>query len=87
VSNLPINVQGIGVAQLVAVYFFAPYFHSAAGLTDRAAGRPAVIAYSLATAGVSVLLQMLLGLVCLRWATARGLKPEPVEAVAEAAAG
>ena len=87
VSNLPINVQGIGVAQLVAVYFFAPYFGSAAGLADRAAGRPAVIAYTLATAGISTVLQMLLGLVCLRWATARGLKPQSLEQVAEAAAG
>ena len=87
VSNLPINVQGIGVAQLVAVYFFAPYFGSAAGLATRAAGKPAVIAYTLATAGISTLLQMALGAICLRWATARGLKPQPVDAVPEAAAG
>ncbi|HEX8951636.1 MAG TPA: hypothetical protein VF945_07305 [Polyangia bacterium] len=87
VSNLPINVQGIGVAQLVAVYFFAPYFGSDAGLTARAIGKPAVIAYTLATAGISTVLQMALGLVCLRWATARGLKPQPVEPVAEAATG
>ena len=87
VSNLPINVQGIGVAQIVAVYFFAPYFGSAAGLSTIAAGKPAVIAYTLATAGISTVLQMALGLLCLRWATARGLKPQPVEAVAEAAAG
>ena len=86
VSNLPINVQGIGVAQLVAVYFFAPYFGSATGLATRAAGKPAVTAYTLATAGISTLLQMALGALCLRWATARGLKPTPVEAVAEAAA-
>ncbi len=87
VSSLPINVNGLGVAQLVAVYFFAPYFASAAGLTERAVGKPAVIAYTLATAGISTLLQMALGVVCLRWATARGLKPQPVEGVAEAAAG
>lgn len=87
VSSLPINVNGLGVAQLVAVYFFAPYFHNAAGTGDRATGHDAVIAYSLATAGISLALQLLLGFICLRWATARGLKPEAVEAVAEAATG
>ncbi|MGZ3441899.1 MAG: hypothetical protein ACXVDD_20405 [Polyangia bacterium] len=88
VSNVPgLSVNGIGVAQLVAVYFFAPYFNNAAGLGDPAAGKAAVIAYSLSTAGISIALQLLLGLICLRWATARGLKPEPVEAVVEAAAG
>jgi hypothetical protein len=88
VSSVPgLSVNGIGVAQLVAVYFFAPYVNNAAGLGDPAVGKAAVIAYSLATAGMSIILQLLLGLVCLRWATARGLKPQPVEAVAEAATG
>ncbi|HEY2747371.1 MAG TPA: hypothetical protein VGL86_22265 [Polyangia bacterium] len=88
VSSLPINVNGLGVAQLVAVYFFAPYALVAAGTSDvHAAQKAAVMAYSLATSGISIVLQLLLGLVCLRWATARGLKPQPVEAVAEAAAG
>ncbi|MGZ3425939.1 MAG: hypothetical protein ACXVCV_04775 [Polyangia bacterium] len=88
VSSLPINVNGLGVAQLVAVYFFAPYVTVAAGTVDpHAAQKAAVIAYSLATSGMSIVLQLVLGLVCLRWATARGLKPQPVEAVAEAATG
>jgi hypothetical protein len=88
VSSLPINVNGLGVAQLVAVYFFAPYVTVAAGTTDpHAAQKAAVIAYSLATSGISIVLQLVLGLICLRWATARGLKPQPVEAVAEAATG
>ncbi|MGZ3405101.1 MAG: hypothetical protein ACXVAN_01570 [Polyangia bacterium] len=88
VSSLPINVNGLGVAQLVAVYFFAPYVTVAAGTADpHAAQKAAVIAYSLATSGMSIVLQLVLGLVCLRWATARGLKPQPVEAVAEAATG
>ena len=87
VQSLPINVNGLGVAQLVAVYFFAPYFHNPAGLGDPLLGRPAVIAYSLATAGISILLQLVLGLICLRWATARGLKPQPIPDVAEAATG
>jgi hypothetical protein len=88
VSSLPINVNGLGVAQLVAVFFFAPYVIVAPGTADPvAAQKAAVIAYSLATSGISIVLQLVLGLVCLRWATARGLKPEPVEAVAEAATG
>jgi len=88
VSSLPINVNGLGVAQLVAVYFFAPYAVVASGAGDmHAAQKAAVMAYSLATSGISIVLQLALGLVCLRWASARGLKPQPVEAVAEVAAG
>jgi len=48
-----------------------------------------VTAYSLATSGISIILQLILGVLCLRLATARGLKPEPMEPVpnADAAAG
>jgi hypothetical protein len=88
ISSLPINVNGLGVAQLVAVYFFAPYAVVAAGTANpEAARKAAVMAYSLATSGISIVLQLTLGLICLRWATARGLKPQPVEAVAEVATG
>lgn len=88
VSSLPINVNGLGVAQLVAVFFFAPYAVVQAGTANpEAARKAAVIAYSLATSGISIVLQLLLGLLCLRWATRRGLKPEPIEPVAEAATG
>lgn len=88
VSSLPINVNGLGVAQLVAVYFFAPYAVVASGTADpHAAQKAAVIAYSLATSGISIVLQLVLGLICLRWATARGLKPQPVEPIVEAATG
>jgi hypothetical protein len=88
VSSLPINVNGLGVAQMVAVFFFSPYVAVPAGTVDPAAAqKAAVIAYSLATSGISIVLQLVLGMVCLRWATARGLKPQPVEAVVEAAAG
>jgi hypothetical protein len=88
ISSVPgLSVNGIGVAQVVAVFFFAPYVNNAAGTGDPAAGKAAVIAYSLATAGISLIMQLVLGLVCLRWATARGLKPQAIEPVAEAAAG
>ncbi len=83
VSSLPINVNGLGAAQLVAVYFFAPFATVQPGTVDvPAAQKAAVVAYSLATSGISILLQCVLGLVCLRWATARGLKPEGAPAVA-----
>lgn len=85
VSSLPINVNGLGVAQLVAVFFFAPYVAVAPGTVDaHAAQKAAVIAYSLATSGISIVLQLLLGLICLRWATPRGLDPQAIEPIAEA---
>ena len=85
VSSIPgLSVNGIGVAQLVAVFFFAPFALVPAGTQDPvAAQKAAVMAYSLATSGISILLQCLLGVICLRWATARGLKPEPIDAVPE----
>jgi hypothetical protein len=46
-----------------------------------------MILLGLAAAGISLIMQLVLGLVCLRWATARGLKPQAIEPVAEAAAG
>jgi hypothetical protein len=79
-SSLPINVNGLGAAQLVAIAFFAPY----AG--DMATGRAAVIAYSLGTSLVSIFLQLGLGLVCLGPATKLGLPREaPEEIEVEAA--
>lgn len=64
VASLPINVNGLGVAQLVAIAFFSPY---AQGTPEMQ--RAAVIAYSLSTSGVSILLQLAMGLLCLRRGT------------------
>jgi hypothetical protein len=84
VQSLPINVNGIGVAQVVAVFFFSPYAVVAPGVANpEAARKAAVLAYSLAMSGVGLAMQLLLGIICLRWATARGLKPEPIAQVAE----
>ncbi len=69
VGNLPINVNGLGVSQLVAVAFFARYGTEAS-----------VMAYSLSIAGVSIVLQLLLGFACLRRAAALGLSTEEVVA-------
>ena len=66
VASLPVNVNGIGVAQLVAVAFFSRFADVPPGTTDVvAAQKAAVIAYSLGTSGISIVLQMVLGLACL----------------------
>jgi hypothetical protein len=78
-SSLPINVNGLGAAQLVAIAFFSPY----AG--DPATGRAAVIAYSLGTSLVSIFLQLGLGVMFIGKATKLGLPrqaPEEIEAEA-----
>jgi hypothetical protein len=79
VGSLPINVNGFGVAQLVAIAFFAKFAVVAPGTVDVAgAQKAAVIAYSLGTSGISIVLQLILGFVALRRATSIGLSPEPV---------
>jgi hypothetical protein len=81
VGSLPINVNGLGVAQLVAVAFFSQYAVVPAGTNDVAAAqRAAVLAYSFATSCVSILLQIVLGLSCLRKATSLGLAATEAEA-------
>jgi hypothetical protein len=61
VSALPINVNGLGVSQLVAVAFFATF---APGTHEEQ--KAAVMAYSLAASGISIVFQLLFGLLCLR---------------------
>ncbi len=71
VAAMPINVNGLGVAQQVAITFFAP-FAEPPGAADPATQRAMVLAYSLATVGISLLLQFVLGFACIRRATALG---------------
>jgi hypothetical protein len=79
ISSLPVNVNGLGVAQMVALVFFAPYVDVPAGTADPAAVRSAAVAaYSLSTSVVSIIFQCILGSICLKLAAARGLKPEPM---------
>ncbi len=88
-ASLPVNFNGLGVAQLVAVAFFVPYATDPTAADPVAAGRAAVMAYSLSTAVVSLFLNLGLGLLCLRHATRIGLPreaPEEFEAEAVAAA-
>jgi hypothetical protein len=89
VSSLPINVNGIGVAQLVAIAFFSRYVTVDGHVVDAATQKATVIAYSLATSGISIALQVLLGAICLRKATTLGVKPDVIssaEIIAEAPA-
>jgi hypothetical protein len=84
VGSLPINVNGFGVSQLVAIAFFAKFAVIAPGTTDVAgAQKAAVIAYSLGTSGISIVLQLIMGFIALRRATVLGL--EPTGTAAEAA--
>jgi hypothetical protein len=80
VSSLPINVNGIGAAQIVAIAFFSRFVVGPDGMpVDVETAKNTVILYSLATSVISILLQMLLGFICLRKATMLGVKPEVVE--------
>jgi hypothetical protein len=82
VSSLPINVNGLGVAQLVAIAFFSPFAVVPAGAANPAAlQKAAVIAYSLSTCGVSIVLQLCIGFACLRRGVALGM-PEAEAALA-----
>jgi hypothetical protein len=79
VASLPINVNGLGVAQAVAIAFFSRYVAVPADVVDpkqiaeiQVAG---VTAYSLATSGISIILQVCLGLLCVRRGTQLGLAP------------
>jgi hypothetical protein len=80
VSALPINVNGLGVAQLVAAAFFAPFAPVPPGTVDVAAAqKAAVIAWSLAVQSFSIVHQLILGFLCIRPATALGVRAVEVE--------
>jgi hypothetical protein len=74
VGSLPINVNGFGVAQLVAIAFFSKYAVVPAGTTDIvAAQKAAVTAYSMGVSGISIVLQLILGFSCIGPASRLGL--------------
>jgi len=84
VANLPINVNGLGAAQLVAVAFFSHFVVVPEGTVDVAATqRATVMAYSLSTSGISIVLQLALGFACLRKATRLGISTHETEAPVE----
>src|SRR5262249_42505801 len=82
VAALPINVNGFGVAQLVAIACFAPFAVVPPGTANVAAAqRAAVLAYSRSRSAVStglrsILLQLVLGFACLRKGTALSLRTD-----------
>jgi hypothetical protein len=70
VSSIPgASVNGLGLPQVVCLFFFTPY---ADGATEEAR-KAQVFAYTLAVSGISIILQLVLGFACLRRATAIGL--------------
>lgn len=72
VGTIPVTPFGLGTQQWAAVYFFAPY---APGRTKQAR-EAVVLAYSLALASLALLLQALMGLVCLKKVSKLIRKPE-----------
>lgn len=75
IGSLPINVNGFGVAQIVAIAFFSPY-------VTKGDPKTTVMAYSLATTTTALVLQLLLGLLCLRRATRLGAPTKTEEPAA-----
>jgi hypothetical protein len=68
VSAVPgLGINGLGLPQFVAIDFFSRFAVVAPGTADVAAAqRAAVTAYTFGTSGVSILLQLAIGFVCLR---------------------
>jgi hypothetical protein len=69
-AALPVSVQGLGLSQAAAIYLFAAYSPS---------GKAAVLAYSLAMTGVSLVVQVTMGLAFLAPARRLGMQPAPEE--------
>ncbi len=77
ISVLPVNVNGLGVAQVAAVRFFAgaaivPLSATATG-DIATAQRAAVMAWSLSMQGFSIFFQLAVGMVCLLLGARRGV--------------
>lgn len=79
VAALPISVQGLGTAQVVAKYYFTDF---AAGVTGEGA-EAAVFAYSLSMTAIATVSNLIMGLAFLPAGSRLGLEA----AAAEAAAG
>jgi hypothetical protein len=69
VAVLPISFQGLGTSQFMLIHFFAAY---APGATDEARGA-VIFAASLAAQAIALVLQLSIGLICMRNQLARGL--------------
>jgi len=69
VTALPISVQGLGTAQVVARYYFSDF----AAQSGAGGGDEAVLAYSLSMTAISTASNLLMGLLFLRRGTRLGL--------------
>lgn len=78
VAALPISVQGLGTAQVVAKYYFTDF---AVGLSGEAA-EAAVFAYSLSMTAISTASNLILGLAFLPAGSRLGLEAAAAEAAA-----
>jgi hypothetical protein len=77
VSSLPVSPNGIGLPQVVAMFFFAPFYRVPAGIADTlGAQKAAVMAACLSAQIVSTAAQLVFGMVCLRRATTLGVSAE-----------
>jgi hypothetical protein len=75
IAVLPISVQGLGTTQAAMVFFFARY---AAG--DAEHQKAAVLAASLVAQAMATIIQVALGLACLRSSTGRQLQTAAADA-------
>jgi hypothetical protein len=79
VAVLPISVQGLGTSQAMQILFFSTY---APGTTAEARAA-AVLAAGLLSQAVAFVIQLMIGLLCMRSQIARGLGGRTEAAVAE----
>jgi hypothetical protein len=80
VAVLPISFQGLGTSQAMLIHFFAAY---APGSTDKARWA-AVLAASLVSQAIAFLIQLSIGIGCMRSQLARGLvRPSEPSALKE----
>jgi hypothetical protein len=81
VTVLPISFQGLGTSQAMLIHFFAQYAPGGTGEARQAA----VLTASLLCQAVALVIQLSLGLICMRNQLARGLRT--IESHAERSAG
>jgi hypothetical protein len=72
VATLPLTPFGLGTMQGTAIYFFSRYSREPTAQAREAA----VLAYSLSLSALTLALQALMGLVCLKWVSDLVAKPE-----------
>jgi hypothetical protein len=83
-TSLPISPNGIGLPQVVAMYFFGPFYQVPAGVLDvKGAQDAAVMACCLSAQMTATATQLLLGFLCLPRATRLGVATDAAAPVAD----